>query len=52
MSACSRAGRNTLILAGFMTHMCISASARAALDLGYQTTVIARCDRDPRAARP
>ena len=35
-----QAGRNTLILAGFMTHMCISASARAALDLGYQTTVI------------
>ena len=36
-----QAGRNTLIMAGFMTHMCISASARAALDLGYQTTVIA-----------
>lgn len=36
-----QAGRNTLILAGFMTHMCISATARAALDLGYQTTVIA-----------
>jgi nicotinamidase-related amidase len=35
-----QAGRNTLIVAGFMTHMCISASARAALDLGYQTTVI------------
>ncbi|HKP25890.1 MAG TPA: cysteine hydrolase family protein [Dongiaceae bacterium] len=34
-------GRNTLIVAGFMTHMCISASVRAALDLGYQTTVIA-----------
>jgi nicotinamidase-related amidase len=36
-----RAGRNDLIVAGFMTHMCISASARAALDLGYRTTVIA-----------
>jgi len=36
-----QAGRSNLILAGFMTHMCISASARAALDLGYQTTVIA-----------
>ena len=33
------AGRRNLILAGFMTHMCISASARAALDLGYQATV-------------
>jgi nicotinamidase-related amidase len=36
-------GRRNLILAGFMTHMCISASARAALDLGYQTTVTADC---------
>jgi nicotinamidase-related amidase len=36
-----QAGRNNLIVAGFMTHMCISASVRAALDLGYQTTVIA-----------
>jgi nicotinamidase-related amidase len=36
-----QAGRSTLIVAGFMTHMCISASVRAALDLGYQTTVIA-----------
>jgi nicotinamidase-related amidase len=35
-----QSGRGNLILAGFMTHMCISASARAALDLGYQTTVI------------
>ena len=34
-------GRRNLILAGFMTHMCISASTRAALDLGYQNTVIA-----------
>jgi nicotinamidase-related amidase len=34
-----QAGRRNLILAGFMTHMCISASARAALDLGYQTSV-------------
>jgi nicotinamidase-related amidase len=34
-------GRRSLILAGFMTHMCISASARAALDLGYQATVVA-----------
>jgi nicotinamidase-related amidase len=36
-----QAGRSSLIVAGFMTHMCISASVRAALDLGYQTTVIA-----------
>jgi nicotinamidase-related amidase len=36
-----RPRRSSLIVAGFMTHMCISASVRAALDLGYQTTVVA-----------
>lgn len=34
-------GRSEMILAGFMTHMCISATARAALDLGIRTTVVA-----------
>ncbi|HEY0220132.1 MAG TPA: cysteine hydrolase family protein, partial [Afipia sp.] len=34
-------GRSELILAGFMTHMCVSATARAALDLNYRTTVVA-----------
>jgi len=34
-------GRKRLVLAGFMTHMCVSSTARAALDLGYQTTVVA-----------
>lgn len=34
-------GRPEMILAGFMTHMCISATARAALDLGIRTTVVA-----------
>lgn len=29
-----------VILVGFMTHMCISATARAALDLGFGPTVI------------
>jgi nicotinamidase-related amidase len=27
------------MLAGFMTHMCISSTARAALDLGYRVTI-------------
>lgn len=36
-----RTGRTEVILAGFMTHMCISATARAALDLGYRATVVA-----------
>jgi nicotinamidase-related amidase len=34
-------GRQQLVLAGFMTHMCVSSTARAALDLGYRTTVAA-----------
>jgi nicotinamidase-related amidase len=34
-------GRKQLIIAGFMTHMCVSSTARAALDLGYRTTVVA-----------
>ena len=33
--------RKRLVLVGFMTHMCVSSTARAALDLGYQTTVVA-----------
>jgi len=36
-----RLGRDELIFAGFMTHMCISSSVRAAFDLGYDCTVIA-----------
>ncbi|MEX0954459.1 MAG: cysteine hydrolase family protein [Rhizobiaceae bacterium] len=35
-----KTGRKRLIMAGFMTHMCVSATARAALDLGYQSTVL------------
>jgi nicotinamidase-related amidase len=35
------AGKKQLIIAGFQTHMCISSTVRAALDLGYRTTVIA-----------
>jgi nicotinamidase-related amidase len=33
-------GAKQLILAGFMTHMCVSSTARAALDLGYATTLV------------
>jgi len=31
--------RKSLVLAGFMTHLCVSATARAALDHGWKTTV-------------
>lgn len=32
-------GRKELVLAGFMTHICVSSTARAALDLGFRTTI-------------
>ncbi|CAH2601332.1 Isochorismatase [Rhodovastum atsumiense] len=35
------AGRPDLLLAGFMTHMCVSTTARAALDLGHRVTLAA-----------
>ena len=44
-------GRSELILAGFMTHMCVSATARAALDLKSQNHCCRERHRDPRPAR-
>jgi nicotinamidase-related amidase len=32
--------RKSLIIAGFMTHLCVSATARAALDHSWRTTVV------------
>jgi nicotinamidase-related amidase len=32
-------GRKNLIIAGYQTHMCVSSTARAALDLGYRVTI-------------
>ncbi|MFC4171267.1 cysteine hydrolase family protein [Microvirga sp. GCM10011540] len=34
-------GRMDLLIAGFATHMCVSSTVRAALDLGYRATVVA-----------
>ncbi|MEN7526479.1 MULTISPECIES: cysteine hydrolase family protein [unclassified Cupriavidus] len=34
-------GRRELIVAGFQTHMCISATVRSALDHGYRVTLVA-----------
>ena len=34
-------GVTNLVLAGFMTHMCVSSTARGAFNLGYRPTVIA-----------
>jgi nicotinamidase-related amidase len=33
-------GRQDLIFTGFMTHMCVSSTVRAAFDLGYRSTVV------------
>jgi len=41
-------GRPPLVIVGFMTHMCVSSTARAALDLGHATTVVS----DATASRP
>ena len=37
----SAAGTKDLILAGFMTHMCVNSTARSAFDLGFRPTVVA-----------
>jgi nicotinamidase-related amidase len=34
-------GAKNLVLAGFMTHMCVNSTARGAFNLGYQSTVVA-----------
>jgi nicotinamidase-related amidase len=35
-------GRKEIVLAGFMTHMCVSSTARAALDLGFRISIDAK----------
>ena len=40
-AALKKIGRTQLVIAGFMTHMCVSSTARAALDLGYKALVAA-----------
>jgi nicotinamidase-related amidase len=42
-SELQRIGRKDLIVVGFMTHMCVSATVRAALDHGYRCTMAADC---------
>ncbi|HEY9793593.1 MAG TPA: cysteine hydrolase family protein [Candidatus Obscuribacterales bacterium] len=36
-----KTGRKEVVIAGFMTHMCINATTRSAVDLGYAPTIIA-----------
>ena len=37
----SEAGTKDVILAGFMTHMCVNSTARSAFNLGFRPTVVA-----------
>lgn len=37
--ALEETGRKEIIVLGFMTHMCVSSTTRAALDLGYRVTI-------------
>ncbi|MAF04324.1 cysteine hydrolase family protein [Herbaspirillum huttiense] len=39
--AIKKTGRKSLIVTGFATHMCVSATVRSALDHGYASTVVA-----------
>ncbi len=34
-------GKKELVITGFMTHMCINATTRSAVDLGYSPTIVA-----------
>lgn len=36
-----KAGCNKLVLAGFMTHMCVNSTAHGAFNLGFEVTVVA-----------
>ncbi len=42
-SEIASAGHGNLIVIGFMTHMCVSSTARAALDLGHRISIDAAC---------
>ncbi|HEY7610133.1 MAG TPA: cysteine hydrolase family protein [Alphaproteobacteria bacterium] len=38
-AALAKTGKRNLVVCGFMTHMCISSTVRAALDLGFRSIV-------------
>ena len=40
-SILKRLDRKDIVFAGFMTHMCVSSTVRAGLDLGWRATVVA-----------
>ena len=41
MEALTAINRKQLVVAGFMTHMCVSSTVRAALDHGFASTIVA-----------
>ncbi len=41
-SELKKLGRHSLVIIGFMTHMCVSSTTRAATENGYACTVVAR----------
>ncbi|MEW5686686.1 MAG: cysteine hydrolase family protein [Pseudomonadota bacterium] len=47
-----RLGRRQVILTGFMTHMCVDSTARAAFDLDYDAFVVASATADRPLPRP
>lgn len=47
-----RLGRDQLVLTGFMTHMCVDSTARAAFDLDYDVFVVASATADRPLPRP
>jgi nicotinamidase-related amidase len=40
-AAIAATGRREIVIAGFATHMCVSATARSALDHGFRSVVVA-----------
>lgn len=45
-------GIDQLVLAGFMTHVCVNSTARAAFELGYQATVVGNATATRALANP
>ena len=45
-------GRTQLVIAGFIMHMAVRATARAALDLGYKVTIVADVAATPELPTP
>ncbi len=47
-----KAGASDLVLAGFMTHMCVNSTARSAFNHGYRPTGVAAAAATPAPAAP